>query len=106
MSIGSDPRPGRPRTSTGERGVKLVAEALEDRRATCEEFYTYKVYRAVGIPATSVLRMLTNDLKNETFLYDWLPLSLTAEQKQKRLDIATLLKERFDVEDLVSNCRY
>ena len=38
VSIENVPRPGRPRTSTDERGVKLVADALEeDRRATCEE---------------------------------------------------------------------
>ena len=38
VSIDNDPRPGRPRTSTDERSVKLVADALgETRRATCEE---------------------------------------------------------------------
>ena len=38
VSIDNDPRPGRPRTSTDERSVKLVADALEeDSRATCEE---------------------------------------------------------------------
>ena len=38
MSIDNDPRPGRPRTSTDERSVKLVADALEeDRHATFEE---------------------------------------------------------------------
>ena len=38
MGIDNDPRPGRPRTSTDESSVKLVADALEeDRRATCEE---------------------------------------------------------------------
>ena len=38
MSIDNDPRPGRLRTSTDERSVKLVADALEeDRGATCEE---------------------------------------------------------------------
>ena len=38
VSIDNDPRPGRPRTSTDERHVKLVADALEeDHRATCEE---------------------------------------------------------------------
>ena len=41
MSIGNDPRPGRPRTSTDERSVKLVADALEeDCHATCEELST------------------------------------------------------------------
>ena len=42
VSIGNDPRTGRPRTSTDERSVKLVADALEDHR-TCEE-----LYRATG----------------------------------------------------------
>ena len=38
VSIDSDPKSGRPRTSTDEISVKLVAGALEeDRRATCEE---------------------------------------------------------------------
>ena len=38
MIIDIDPRPRRPKTSTDERSVKLVADALEkDRRATCEE---------------------------------------------------------------------
>ena len=38
LSIDNDPRLGRSRTSTDERSVKLVADALEeDRRATCEE---------------------------------------------------------------------
>ena len=39
MNIDNDPRPGSPRTSTDERSVKLVADALEeDCPATCEEF--------------------------------------------------------------------
>jgi transposase len=38
VSINDDPRPGRPKTSTDERRVKLVADFLEaDRRVTCEE---------------------------------------------------------------------
>ena len=37
MSIDNDPRPGRLRTSTGKRNVKLVADVLEDHRATCAE---------------------------------------------------------------------
>ena len=48
VKIDNDLRPGRPRTSTVERSVKLVADALdEDRRATCEE-----LSRATGVPAT------------------------------------------------------
>ena len=38
VSIDNDPRSGRPRTSTDEISVKLVADAIEeDSRATCEE---------------------------------------------------------------------
>ena len=38
VRIENDPRPGRPRISTDERSVKLVADTLEeDRRTTCEE---------------------------------------------------------------------
>ena len=37
VSTDNDPRPGRPRTSTDERNVKLVADALEDHHETCEE---------------------------------------------------------------------
>ena len=39
VSIDNDPILGRPRTSTDERSVKLVADTLEeDLRVTCEEF--------------------------------------------------------------------
>ena len=38
VRIDNDPRPERPKISTDERSVKLVADALEeDRRVTCEE---------------------------------------------------------------------
>ena len=38
VSVDNDPKPGRPRTSTDKRSVKLVADALvEDYCATCEE---------------------------------------------------------------------
>ena len=54
----NEPRPGRWRTSTDERSVKLVADALEEnRRTTCEE-----LSRATGVSATSEFRIVTNDL--------------------------------------------
>ena len=38
VSIDNDPRPGRPKTSTDERSVKLVVDALqEDHCETCDE---------------------------------------------------------------------
>ena len=56
VSIDNDPRPGRPRTSTYERSVKLIADVLvEDSHTTWE-----KITRATGLPATLVFRILTN----------------------------------------------
>ena len=70
-----------------------MTDALEeDCHATCEE-----IFRATGVPAMSVFRTLTSLKKKKSAR--WVPHCLTAEQKQKRLHIATLLKERFDVED-------
>ena len=97
VSIDNHLKPGRPRTLTDERNVKLVADALEeDLRATCEG-----LSRAMGVRATSVFRILTNDLKKRKISVQWVPHCLTAEQKQKRLDIAILLKERLNIEDQV-----
>ena len=40
VSIDNDPRPGRPKTSTDERRVKLVADALEeDCEGLCKARY-------------------------------------------------------------------
>jgi len=94
VTINDDPRPGRPKTSTDERSVKLVADFLaEDRRAMCEE-----ISQGTGISPTSVFHILTNDLQKRKICARWVPHFLTAEQKQKRLEIATLLKQRFNVE--------
>ena len=75
MSRDHDPRPGRPRTSTEERSLKLVADALEENHhATCEE-----LSRAMGVSATSVFRILTNDLKKRENSARWFPHCLTAK---------------------------
>jgi hypothetical protein len=95
VTISDDPRPGKPKASTDERSVKLVADFLaEDRRATCEE-----ISQATGISLTPVFRILTKDLQKRKICARWVPHCLTAEQKQKRLETATLLKQRFKVED-------
>ena len=77
----------RPRTRRDERSVKLVADALEE------------LSRATGVPAVPVLQILTNDLKTRKISARWVPHCFTAEQKQKHLDIATVLKEKFDIDD-------
>jgi hypothetical protein len=60
---------------------------------TCEE-----ISQGTGIPPTSVFRILRSDLQKRKICARWVPHCLTAEQKPKRLDIATLLKQRFYVE--------
>ena len=45
----NDQIPGRLRTSTDERSVKFVADALEEYHATCEE-----LSRATRVPGTSI----------------------------------------------------
>jgi len=70
-----DQRPGRPKTSTDERNVKLVADFLaQDRRATCEE-----MSQATGILPTSVLRILKNYLQKRKICSRWVTHCLTAE---------------------------
>ena len=101
VAINDDPRPGRPKTSTDELTVKLVADFLaQDRRATCEE-----ISQATGISPKSVFRILTKDLQKRKICARWVPHCLTAEQKQKRLEIATLLKQRFNIEGQGFLCR-
>ena len=65
----------------------------ENRRVTCEE-----ISQATGISSTSVFRIFTTDLQKRKNCDRWVPHCLTAEQKQKRLETATLWKQRFNVE--------
>jgi len=59
VTINDDQRSGRPKTSTDERSVKLVADFLtQDRRAKCK-----KILQATAIAPTSVLCTLTKDLQ-------------------------------------------
>ena len=74
--------------------MKLVVDAVEeDRRTICEQ-----LFKATGIPPMSVFHVLTNDLKKTKISARRVSHCLTAEQKQKCLDIANLLKQRFNVE--------
>jgi hypothetical protein len=76
--------------------VKPIADFLaENRQASCAE-----ISEGTGISPTSVFRILTNDLQKRKICARWVPHCLTAEQKQKqkRLEIATLLKQRYNIE--------
>jgi len=74
--------------------VELVAGFLaKDHHATCE-----KISQATGISPSSIFRILTNDLQKRKICARWVPHCLTAEQKQKHPETATLLKQRFNFE--------
>jgi hypothetical protein len=61
VTITDDPRPGRPKTSTDERSMKLLVDFLaQDRRAMCKE-----VSQATGISPTPVFRILTKNLQKK-----------------------------------------
>jgi hypothetical protein len=77
--------------------VKLADSFLaEDRRVTCEE-----ILQGTEISPTSVICIMTKDLQERNIRAQWVPHCLTAEQQQKCLETATLLKQRFNVEDQV-----
>jgi len=51
VTTSDDPRPGRPKTSTDERSVKLVADFLaQDRRATRGNITSYRDFTKISIP--------------------------------------------------------
>ena len=94
VTINDDPRPGKLKTSIDEWNLKLVVDFLvQDCQATCEE-----ISQATETSPTSVFCILTNDLQKRKICARWVRHCLTAEQKQKCLEIATLLKQRFDIE--------
>ena len=94
VTINDDQRSGRLKTSSDERSVTLVAEFFaQDRRATCEE-----ISQAAKISQKSLFRIFTKDLQKRKICARWVPHYLTTEQKQKRLEFVTLLKQRFNVE--------
>jgi len=81
--------------------VKLVADCLaEDRRAKYEE-----ISQATVISPKSVFRILTKDLQKIKIYARWFPHCLPAEQKQRSVEITTLLKQRFNVESQAFLCR-
>ena len=79
VSIDNDPRLGRLRTSTNERRVKLVADALEeDYHATCEE-----------LSRTTEAKLLRKMHKNRSQLLVARPLILHDSARLHIVDVVT-----------------
>jgi uncharacterized protein YeaC (DUF1315 family) len=58
-----------------------------------------EISQGTRISSTLVIRSMTKDLQKRKICVQWVPHCLTSEQQQKCLEIATLLKQRFNAED-------
>jgi transposase len=77
-----DPREGRPRTSTDDQNVARVKEAIdEDPRTSLE-----KLEELLGIDATSVGRILRDNLGYSKKSARWVPRLLKQEEKDARVN--------------------
>lgn len=83
-SVDSNPRSGRPSTTTTPDNIERVRLAInEDRRLTVRELEC-----DLGIPKTSVWKILTENLQMVRVCAKFIPKLLTVEQKNLRLEIA------------------
>lgn len=86
----SDPREGRPKTSTDDQNVALVEAAVkEDGRITIQQ-----LEENLGIDATSIWRILTQTLGYTRKCSRWIP-HLTQEQKEARVKFCKIFLKKF-----------
>jgi len=87
MSVGEDPRPGRPSTSTNDNHVKRVRAVIHgNRRLTVQE-----VADEVGISIGSCHQIFTEKLQACHVSAKFVPRLLTDNQKENRVDISQKL---------------
>lgn len=78
------PRSGRPSTSTDEQSVEEVKKiVMDNRRVSVRE-----IAREIGIPKTSVHRILTEFLNMRRVAARLVPKKLNFMQKQRRIDVS------------------
>ena len=84
MSVGEDPRPGRPSTSTDDDHVERVRAVIRgNRRLTVRE-----VANEVGISIGSCHQILTEKLQMRRVSAKFVPRLLTDDQKENRVEIS------------------
>ena len=82
MSVGEDPRPGRPSTSTNDDHVERVPAVIRgNRRLTVRE-----VADVVGISIGSFHHFFTEKLQMRRVSAKFLPRLLTDDQKENRVE--------------------
>jgi transposase len=82
-SVGEDPRPGRPSTSTDDDHVDRVRAVIRGNRLTVRE-----VADKVGISIVSCHQMLTEKLQMRRVSAKFVPRLLTDAQKENRVEIS------------------
>ena len=84
MSVGEDPRPGRPSTSTDDDHVERVRAVIRgNHRLTVRE-----VANEVGISMGSCHQILTEKLQMRRVSAEFMPCLLTDDQKEYRVEIS------------------
>ena len=84
MSVGEDPKPGRPSTSTNEDHVDRVRAVIRgNRRLTVRE-----VAEEVGISIRSCHQIFTQKLKIRRVSAKFVPRLLSDDQKENRAEIS------------------
>lgn len=88
-SVEDEERPGRPITSKTPEKVERIRELIrEDRRQTIHE-----ISALVGIGYGVCQEILTENLKMRRIAAKFVPRLLTTDQKQRRLDVCSELRE-------------
>jgi len=83
MSVGEDPRPGRPSTSTNDDHVERVRAVIHgNRRLTVRE-----VADEVGISIGSCHQIFAEKLQMHRVSAKFVPLLITDDQKENRVEI-------------------
>ncbi|CAH2100850.1 unnamed protein product [Euphydryas editha] len=90
-SLEDDPRQGRPKTATTPEIVEKIQDiVLENRRVTVRD-----LVEALGISLGSVSNILTEVVGLRKLCAQWVPHSLTMEQKHIRMRLSQQHLERF-----------
>lgn len=82
---------GRPVSSSSDENVEAIKELIEENtHLSCED-----ICSLTGIPSRSVNRILSESLQKKSVFARWVPHTLSAENKQNRVQEATNLLAHF-----------
>jgi histone-lysine N-methyltransferase SETMAR len=88
---------GRPRTSRTKENVDDVKELL----AKCPHLSLEEIADLVEISATSVFRIITDDLHMRSVIARWVPHELTETQRERRVELAKNMIKTLNQENII-----